>query len=137
MQTSNLFVALVMLAAVFDVMWRRIPNYLNFTLLILGTVASAYSTGIEGLFSSLLAVAVTLAVLLLPFSLNVYKGGDVKLCMGMSAWVGLEKGLWIVGLGIVSGGLLGLAMLITRFGSKKKKTNSTDGGVLCRGGVVD
>ena len=69
-----------------------------------------------------LRLAFTLAVLLLPFALNVYRGGDVKLGMGMSACLGLKQGLWVIGLGVVSGGLLGLVILMPNRGSSKKRT---------------
>ena len=104
---SSVYVGLVILAAVLDVSFRKIPNYINFTLLILGVLNAIIKSGVYEGFSSLLAVGTTLLVLLLPFALGVYRGGDVKLCMGMSAWLGIEKCLWVVGLGILGGGGLG------------------------------
>jgi prepilin peptidase CpaA len=111
----------VISAAVSDIFFRKIPNVINFTLLCCGLLVCFVDYGLNGLLSSLLAVAVTLGVLLVPFSLNVYRGGDVKLCLGMSAWVGIEKGLWIVGVGIIGGGLLGLLMLGFRRGARGRK----------------
>ena len=119
---SSVYVWLVILAAVLDVSIRKIPNYINFTLLILGVLTAIIKSGVYEGFSSLLAVGTTLLVLLLPFALGVYRGGDVKLCMGMSAWLGIEKGLWVVGLGILGGGGLGLLMLVTSRSRIRKST---------------
>lgn len=122
METSAIFVGLVLLAAVLDVSWRRIPNALNFSILGSGLLVNTLFFGFGGLWSSLLAAALSLAVLLLPFALNVYRGGDVKLCMGISAWLGVNQGLWVIGLGIISGGLLGLLILMINRGKGRKRT---------------
>ena len=117
-----IFVGLVIFAAVLDISVRRIPNALNFSILGTGLFINTLNFGFSGLYYSLLAVAISLAVLLLPFALNVYRGGDVKLCMGMSAWLGLKQGLWVIGLGIVGGGILGGLMLIISKRNRKKLT---------------
>lgn len=122
MEASAIFVGLVMLAAVLDVSWRKIPNPLNFSILGSGLLINTMVFGWEGLWTSLLAVAITLAILLFPFALNVYRGGDVKLCMGMSAWLGIKQGLWVIGLGIIGGGVLGFLILLLNKKSKKKNT---------------
>ena len=122
METSIIFVGLVTLAAVLDINTRRIPNAINFSILGTGVFVNTLNFGFSGLYYSLLAVAISIAVLLLPFALNVYRGGDVKLCMGMSAWLGLKQGLWVIGLGIVGGGVLGGLMLILSKRNRKKLT---------------
>ncbi|MAD60594.1 MAG: hypothetical protein CMH49_03630 [Myxococcales bacterium] len=122
MEASSIFVGLVALAAALDVSWRRIPNVLNFSILGSGLLINTLFFGLSGLWSSLIAVALSLAILLLPFALNVYRGGDVKLCMGISAWLGLKQGLWVIGFGIVGGGLLGLMILMFNKSSGKKRT---------------
>ena len=122
METSIIFAGLVTLAAMLDVSWRRIPNALNFSILGTGLLVNTINLGFIGLYYSLLAVVITLAALLLPFALNIYRGGDVKLCMGMSAWLGIKQGLWIVGLGVVGGGILGGLMLMFSGKSRKKLT---------------
>ena len=122
MEASTIFVGLVTLAAMLDIGWRRIPNALNFSILGTGLFINTLNFGFTGLYSSLLAVVISLAVLLLPFALNVYRGGDVKLCMGMSSWLGLKQGVWVIGLGIVGGGVLGGIMLILGRRNRKKLT---------------
>ena len=119
---SSVYVGLVILAAILDVSFRKIPNYVNFTLLSLGVLNALMESGVYQAFNSLLAVGATLIVLLIPFALGVYRGGDVKLCMGMSAWLGIEKGVWIVGLGILGGGVLGLLMLMSPFSRQSNRT---------------
>ena len=116
---SSPFVVLVVLAATLDVLSRRIPNPVNFSLLLSGLLIAAFGWSDLSLWAAVSGVVVSLAALLIPFALNVYRGGDVKLCMGMSAWVGVEGGLWVIGLGVLGGGVLGGLMLL--FGSRRRK----------------
>jgi Flp pilus assembly protein protease CpaA len=109
---SSVFIILVILAAVLDVLSRRIPNPLNFSILLSGLIASILGWTDVSLLQSVSGIGVSLAILLFPFALNVYRGGDVKLCMGMSAWLGVEGGLWTIGLGIIGGGVLGVLLLL-------------------------
>lgn len=117
---SGIYLCLVLLAAALDVLSRRIPNPVNFILMASGLI-SAFLGWIDiSLLQSALGICVCLAALLIPFALNVYRGGDVKLCMAMSAWLGVEGGLWVIGLGVVGGGLLGAIMLVFMKGGRQK-----------------
>ena len=113
MGVYSVFVILIILAAGSDIITRKIPNPLNFTLLVSGVVASL-AGWLESITwsESLFGVLASFAVLLLPFALRIYQGGDVKLCMGMGAWLGVKGALWTIGLGVVGGGILGLCIKI-------------------------
>ena len=111
MKADLFFLALVSLAALSDLSSRRVSNTLNFSLLILGLFCSVAGwTGISVL-SSFLGAVTALAVLILPFSLEIYRGGDVKLCIAMGSWVGTYQILWVIALGVIGGGVLGLIIL--------------------------
>lgn len=124
MSVTGLMSILVILAAVSDIQSRRIPNALNFVILLSGiAVASMGWSELDvGALSSLLGALSALAILLMPFALDVYRGGDVKLCIGMGAWLGVKGVLWAIGLGVVGGGLLGLIMLGARGKEAKGQT---------------
>ena len=116
---SSIFIGLVALAALSDIAQRRIPNALNFTLLLSGLVFagmgwSQSALGPIGLSRALAGVGVALAVLIFPFAWRVYQGGDVKLCMGMGAWLGVSGVLWAIGLGVIAGGVFGLMTLLNQ-----------------------
>lgn len=117
-----IFVAMVTLAALSDVFFRRIPNALNFSILLSGILVTLIDNGLWEAGWSVLAAATTLGVLLMPFALGVYRGGDVKLCMGISTWLGLEQGLWVIGLGVIGGGVLGFLVLFFNLSTKKKSS---------------
>lgn len=98
-------------AVITDLRSRKVSNALNATLALGGVTSQVMTSGIEGLWVSGLGVAMALALLIVPFALYVYRGGDVKLCMGVGAWLGWEPTLWVVAYGVLIGGVLGLLQL--------------------------
>lgn len=113
------FIALLTLAALSDIESRKVSNALNFTLLLSGLGLSIIGCVVPSLSSvgplqSLAGVGVSLAVLIFPFAWQIYQGGDVKLCMGMGAWLGVNGILHAIGLGVVAGGVIGLGIVIAR-----------------------
>ena len=123
MSINSVFLALVTIAACSDLWTRRVPNPLNFTLLLSGVFAAALGWLAVGWDDSILGVLVAFAILLLPFAMRVYQGGDVKLCMGMGAWLGVDGVLWAIGLGIVGGGVLALLVKLSAW---KRRDDSTE-----------
>ena len=121
--THSIFLVLITIAACSDVLTRKIPNALNFTLLLSGVFVAILGWANLAWDDAMLGVLVALGVLLLPFALRVYQGGDVKLCMGMGAWLGVNNILWTIGLGIVGGGLLAL---LIKFCARKTSTSQRE-----------
>src|SRR5579863_10006597 len=71
-----------------DLRWRRIPNWLTVSGLLLGVVVNSIVNGLAGAKTSLLGVALGLA-LLLPFVLLRSLGaGDWKLAGALGAFTG-------------------------------------------------
>lgn len=102
-----LFVTLMGLACYSDLYERKISNTLNGTLILSGLVLQIWAYGIQGVLYGALGSFSALFLLIGPFALHLYKGGDVKLCIGFGAWIGgLMVGYTILG-GIILGGLFG------------------------------
>ena len=81
-----------------DINYRRIPNYLTFTLMITGL---AYNTlGGPGWYFSLCGILTGLVLLLLPYWLCGMGAGDVKLMMGVGSVIGYQYALYI---GVMAG----------------------------------
>ncbi|MHC4772694.1 MAG: A24 family peptidase [Planctomycetota bacterium] len=82
-----------LVAALWDLKSRRIPNVLTLPLLAAGLVQAAWFDGFDGLKSSLLAAV----ILGLPYVvLFVFAGGgagDAKLMAAVGAWLGIENGI--------------------------------------------
>jgi len=96
-------------AAIGDVRYRRVPNWLTMLIMVGGVVQSLLPTRTVSISTSLLGILAAAAVPLVLFAIGAVGGGDVKLMAGVGAWVGpapafaillLEK---IIGLLIVLG----------------------------------
>lgn len=82
-------------AAVTDVSNRRIPNFLTLPSIVLGLFLNAFQP-------SFLHLLLTIVVLFLVGILGVLGGGDIKLLMSVTAFMGVMPMLWSVGIASVS-----------------------------------
>lgn len=81
-------IVLLSLAAVIDYRTRRIPNWLNATMLVAG-VANAIIVGSPTSISgALLGLLVGFGLLIVPWLIGAMGGGDVKMLMAIGAWLG-------------------------------------------------
>lgn len=101
-----------LVAALWDMRTRRIPNKLTFPLFLTGILWSTYVGGAWGFLESIVA-GIALSV---PFLvLYVFAGGgagDVKLMAGIGAWLGLSAGLTALTFIVLSGGIMGIVFAI-------------------------
>src|SRR5205085_1383311 len=103
---------MVILAVIFDLRSRRIPNALTLSFLILGVLSAGITGGLHGLTQSLLGIltaSVTLGVFCYFGGMGM---GDLKLCAAVGAWIGpsqLASALLITGL---AGGVMAVAWAV-------------------------
>ncbi len=98
----------VIIATVWDIRSRRIPNWLVLPFLLAGIVVSVVNQGWGGLGRSLLGILLAGLVLGILYWLGGMGMGDVKLCASIGAWIGptqLMTALVVMG---ISGGLIAL-----------------------------
>lgn len=90
----------------------RIPNKLSYSSVLVGIVCHTIVGGWEGFLSGLIAVAVVFGVGIFLAALGWLGGGDVKLLMGVGAFLGLQ-GLGEVGFyAVFAGSAMGLVMAL-------------------------
>ena len=89
-------IAVISLAAFFDMEWRRIPNWL----ILFGLSVALGLNGLRGMnefYQSLIGIGVGIGVLFIPFAFRWIGAGDVKFLGVMGAFVGpylLPRVLW-------------------------------------------
>lgn len=82
--------AVLVVAAVIDGRALKVPNWLTFPFVLAGLVYGLAAHGWPGLGTALLGTAVGMALLLPLYAIGGMGAGDVKLFMGVGAWMGPE-----------------------------------------------
>jgi prepilin peptidase CpaA len=110
-------VLLVMLlaAAVFDVLYRRIPNWLTVTGVVLGIAMNTLIGPPEaGLVFSLAGLAVAFGIYAALYALRAMGAGDAKLMAAIGALVGWERWFGIFFVTALIGGVMALMLVVVR-----------------------
>jgi prepilin peptidase CpaA len=110
-------VLLVMLltAAVFDVLYRRIPNWLTVSGAVLGLAMNAVIGPPEaGIVFSLVGLAVAFGIYVALYAVRAMGAGDVKLMAAIGALVGWERWFGIFFVTALIGGVMALILVVAR-----------------------
>lgn len=113
MLISTIVIAVGVLACVFDLRTRRIPNALTFSAAVAGLAFHFAQAGSEGAQLAAGGWAVGLLLLLPYFALGGMGGGDVKLVAALGAWLGPAHAFWLAIYAGIAGGLIGLGVALT------------------------
>lgn len=85
----------IIVASYWDFRYKKIPNKLNFPVILAGPVINACYFGIEGLKLSIYGFFLAVALLLIPFALGGVGAGDVKLLAGIGSLKGPKFAVWV------------------------------------------
>ena len=102
----TLILAVVFVAAAWDIRSRRIPNWLSLPFLGAGLLWSGFGRGLPGFGASLAAIAVVVAALGPIWWLRGMGLGDVKLCAAIGAWIGPSQMFFALVMTGIAGGVL-------------------------------
>jgi prepilin peptidase CpaA len=106
--------AIVIVAAYFDIRWRRIPNWLTLPSFLLAFALSAFLADfpMRGVRHAALGLLAAMIVYLPLYLLRGMGAGDVKLMAAIGALVGWRDWLAIFILSSIVGGILAIALMI-------------------------
>ena len=102
----------VVVAAVWDIASRRIPNVLTFGAALAGFAVHAYIGGWSGAGLALSGWLVGVALFFPFFMLGGMGAGDVKLLGAVGAWLGPVAIVWVALYSSIAGGVMGLAVAL-------------------------
>jgi len=119
---------LVIVAAVWDVRTRRIPNWLTLPGVVLGVALNTFLFEINGLWFSLKGLGLAFCVYFVLYLLRAMGAGDVKLMAAVGAAAGWQNWLGILVLTSVAGAVAGL--LLVAFKGRLRKTVGNLGIIL-------
>jgi prepilin peptidase CpaA len=106
--------ALVAVAAVFDIRYRRIPNWLVLAGILVGLAWNISSSGWSGLARASEGLGLGFILYFPLYLLRARGAGDVKLLAAVGAVTGPWNCLWIFMLTAVLGGVIAVVLLMFR-----------------------
>ncbi|MBN1512432.1 MAG: prepilin peptidase [Phycisphaerae bacterium] len=111
--TCAILVPGVLLASWIDYSQRRVPNWLNASLIVSGFVVQGVFHGGEGLLSGLFGLLLGFGVLIVPWMMHGMGAGDVKLMAAIGVWFGPWMTLIAFCVGAVIGGVIAVIMIVS------------------------
>src|SRR6202451_1832127 len=105
---------LTLVAAGFDIRYRRIPNWLVLAGILTGFAWNLYSSGWSGLGHAAAGFGLGFALYFPLYLLRARGAGDVKLLAAVGAIVGPGNCFWIFLLTAVLGGVIALILILFR-----------------------
>lgn len=102
------------IAVLTDWRYRKIPNWLTFSLIIIGLTLNTLEGNLAGLEKSLLGFSVGFLLLFLPFQCGGVGGGDVKLMGALGSFLGPLLIFKVFLASAIFGGLFSLVFAIKR-----------------------
>lgn len=116
--TFGVLVPGTLYASWIDYAERRVPNWLNATLGLLGLLVQGlafgwYTSGVGGLGWGLLGLVVGFGVLIVPWLMHGMGAGDVKLMAAIGCWLGPWLTLVSFAVGAIIGGAVAVVMIYT------------------------
>lgn len=112
--TQILLILLVLIAAYYDIRFRRIPNWLVATGLVLGIALNSFLFEWSGLRASLLGIGLAFLVYFPLYLLRGMGAGDVKLMMAIGSLVGPRPWFLILIFTGIIGGIIAVVLLLSR-----------------------
>src|ERR1700689_1112140 len=101
---------LVAIAAVFDIRYRRIPNWLVLAGIIFGFAWNVYSSGWSGLGHAAAGLGLGFALYFPLYLLRARGAGDVKLLAAVGAITGPGNFFWFFLLSAILGGVIAMVI---------------------------
>lgn len=111
--TCAILVPGILLASWIDYSQRRVPNWLNLALIVVGFVVQGCYFGWSGLATGLGGLATGFGLLIIPWLMRGMGAGDVKLMAAIGVWVGPLLTFYSFLLGAVIGGLAAVVMIVS------------------------
>ena len=120
--TEAVLLTLVIGAAIYDVRYRRIPNWLTVSGVVAGLLLNAFLYhdtpsgifGLPGVIFSLKGLGMAFGLYLVLYALRAMGAGDVKLMAAVGAIVGWENWFGIFLVTAIVGGLMSTILVVAR-----------------------
>ena len=111
--TCALLVPGILLASWIDYAQRRVPNWLNATLILVGFTVQAWFFGWSGVGTGVWGMWTGFGLLIIPWLMHGMGAGDVKLMAAIGVWLGPLLTFYSFVVGAVLGGVAAIVMIVS------------------------
>lgn len=112
--TQLILTIIVTIAAIYDLRWRRIPNWLVFPGIVTGIALNTFLFEWAGLKASLLGIGFSMLIYVPLYLVRGMGAGDVKLMMAVGSLAGPAPWLGIFITTAILGGVIAIVFLLIR-----------------------
>lgn len=102
----------LLISSVSDLLYRRIPNILTYSTIIIGMMVYFIFGGANGLLFSLYGFLLAFTLFIIPYMAGAMGAGDVKLMAAVGAILGWENTLISIVFITLTGGVMSLAFIL-------------------------
>lgn len=111
--TCAILIPGILLASWIDYAQRRVPNWLNLALILIGFAVQASYFGGSGMWTGFLGMLTGFGLLIVPWIMHGMGAGDVKLMAAIGVWLGAELTFYSFALGAIIGGVAAVIMIVS------------------------
>lgn len=111
--TCAILIPGILLASWIDYAQKRVPNWLNLTLILTGFAVQAVFFGWSGIATGSLGMLTGFGLLIIPWMMHGMGAGDVKLMAAIGVWLGPWFAFLSFGLGAFLGGVAAVVMILS------------------------
>jgi len=111
--TCAILIPGILLASWIDYSQRRVPNWLNALLIVVGFIVQACYFGTAGLVTGTWGLLTGFGLLIVPWLMHGMGAGDVKLMAAIGVWLGPLLTFYSFALGAVIGGITAVVMILS------------------------
>ena len=111
--TCAILIPGILLASWIDYSQRRVPNWLNALLIVMGFIVQACYFGTTGLSTGAWGLLTGFGLLIIPWLMHGMGAGDVKLMAAIGVWLGPLLTLYSFALGAIIGGITAVVMILS------------------------
>lgn len=111
--TCALLIPGILLGSWIDYSERRVPNWLNASLIVLGFFVQGCCNGWDGMTTGFWGLVTGFGLLIVPWMMHGMGAGDVKLMAAIGVWIGPLLTFYSFALGAVIGGITAVIMIVS------------------------
>lgn len=112
-------IALLLLSAVTDIRWQKIPNWITLPGMAGALALHAVFQGQAGLLFSLKGIGIGIGILLVFYAIGGMGAGDVKLLGAVGGFLGASGVLSAVVMTVLIGGVYAVGLMVLKWGPQE------------------